>query len=789
MLRDLELDAAEEDEYSLLDGASFASAQPPQPPPVLTRARARAQGTSSPVLMTPVRTGGVSRGGGIVGVSPSSGATSRARMNSPIVVPAAKGTGKPQHCIFIDDAAMANLCFGIIGTGERFCLAEKIQGYTHCGISAHARGTRKKNKAKVVVDAFYVPGGTILARPTAKTDPMILKRDAPRKYLRQLETSKLTTAEWKNLIIDARTHVENSGEEDDEDEDDGNDDGDDDVDMADDGSLPSGFDEGSYDDGDLQTGDIFEVEWDYSQMGEGGDWVPSMKSHRAAIDLLGSILNSSTRRHLACVKALNARADLGNREGKATRRQVRRLLQMVHEHKTLADSVHEVLEADQLSSTQTMEELRKEMDQFAVDLQEFSTEARVTSESILKMFALIRQRAQARDGNMRTRIDQMEAVIGGFPRPPSPSLTTPRQVITTPDVGDTPLGTATIGGTETTLTANMLFNLVRELQGKVDLLTERAKHTGIVFDGVAFNSESELSAWFARHNPSGAGCAAMVDFQSIWAYAESDTLEASAWLSDLEKSRKMGFKGGRYEATYTHSMGMKYPAQFIGKEKTITSTTTIKMLESNDLWRGNGMGDGYKATLTKALEGAVERHRTYCNDQVPEGVVREMALKTAERTLRFWHSFVAYLDEEYSMLTSFNLLPKHILLLLSNQVIQICDDISEFRCKAVTTDISNPLATASRFCWVTLQAHGCMEAYLKDRFRRHPGINSSFIRFLTRHMADQTAMGLSGTVTALTTRVKKLEDHSGSKITQEMFNKLDAKVEAIITANDLKRKK
>ena len=178
----------------------------------------------------------------------------------------------------------------------------------------------------------------------------------------------------------------------------------------------------------------------------------------------------------------------------------------------------------------------------------------------------------------------------------------------------------------------MLFNLVRELQGKVDLLTERAKHTGIVFNGVAFNSESELSVWFARHNPSGAGRAAMVDFQSIWAYAESDTLEASVWLSDLEKYRKMGFKGGRYEATYTHSMGMNYPAQFIGKEK-ITSTTTIKMLESNELWQGKRIGNGYKATLTKALEGAVERHRTYCNDQLPEGVVREMALKTAERTL------------------------------------------------------------------------------------------------------------------------------------------------------------
>jgi hypothetical protein len=194
---------------------------------------------------------------------------------------------------------------------------------------------------------------------------------------------------------------------------------------------------------------------------------------------------------------------------------------------------------------------------------------------------------------------------------------------------------ATVGGTDTTITANMLFNLVRELQGKVDLLTERAKHTGIVFNGIAFNSELELSPWFARHNPTGAGCAAMVDFQSLWAYAESDALNSLAWLSDLKKSCKMGFKGGRYEATYMHSMGMKYPSHFVGKEKNITSTTTIKMLESIDLWCGNGIGDGYKATLTKALKGAVERHRTYCNDQVPSGVVREMALKTAEHTLCF----------------------------------------------------------------------------------------------------------------------------------------------------------
>jgi len=133
------------------------------------------------------------------------------------------------------------------------------------------------------------------------------------------------------------------------------------------------------------------------------------------------------------------------------------------------------------------------MDNFANRLQEFSGEAKVTSELILKMIGLIRQRAQSRDDNMRARIAHMESVIGGFPRPPSPQLGILQQSVLASDVGDTPLGTATVSGMDTPITANMLFSLVQELQGKVDMLTERAKHTGIMFDGIAFNSESELS--------------------------------------------------------------------------------------------------------------------------------------------------------------------------------------------------------------------------------------------------------------------------------------------------------
>ena len=217
---------------------------------------------------------------------------------------------------------------------------------------------------------------------------------------------------------------------------------------------------------------------------------------------------------------------MGSQEATDICKQLRCLLQVVHEHRTLADSVNVALEAGH-TSAKSLEDLKGEMNNFAINLNTFSNEAKVMSESILKMITLIGKRAQTREGNMQARILQTESVIGGFPCLSSPPVLQ-HQLFNPPSTGDTPLGTAIVGGIETILTANMLFSLVHDLQVKVDMLTERAKHNGVLFNGIAFNSKSELSAWFALHNPLGAGCAAMVDFQSIWAYAELDTANSSA---------------------------------------------------------------------------------------------------------------------------------------------------------------------------------------------------------------------------------------------------------------------
>jgi len=44
--------------------------------------------------------------------------------------------------------------------------------------------------------------------------------------------------------------------------------------------------------------------------------------------------------------------------------------------------------------------------------------------------------------------------------------------------------------------------------------------------------------------------------------------------------------------------------------------------------------------------------------------------------------------------------------------------------------VDNKVAMGARFAWDTLQAHAVMEQYLKDRFRQHQAINSTYIRFI-----------------------------------------------------------
>ena len=78
-----------------------------------------------------------------------------------------------------------------------------------------------------------------------------------------------------------------------------------------------------------------------------------------------------------------------------------------------------------------------------------------------------------------------------------------------------------------------------------------------------------------------------------------------------------------------------------------------------------------------------------------------------------------------------------------------------------------------------------MSAYLKDKFHHHCALNSTFVRFLTRHMADQTALGLKKEVGKLKSEVTDLK-RAKTPASLDSFNKLNGKVGTIIRLNNLK---
>jgi hypothetical protein len=63
------------------------------------------------------------------------------------------------------------------------------------------------------------------------------------------------------------------------------------------------------------------------------------------------------------------------------------------------------------------------------------------------------------------------------------------------------------------------------------------------------------------------------------------------------------------------------------------------------------------------------------------------------------------------------------------------------------------------------------------------------MRFLTKTMADQSAMGMKGSIEKVEKALKSLGNKIEKLATTKSVVDLDAKVEALITANDLKRRK
>ena len=132
----------------------------------------------------------------------------------------------------------------------------------------------------------------------------------------------------------------------------------------------------------------------------------------------------------------------------------------------------------------------------------------------------------------------------------------------------------------------------------------------------------------------------------------------------------------------------------------ILSTNSIKMFKSLDVWRGNGIGDGIKEHLLSSLYLAVDCHHQYYEDNLPSGPLCSHAIRSGKYTIDFFQALITHIDDGINMLCSFRLPSKHIMLLVSNKVVHMCDDLFEFCQLAANVNTSHQVITTARYMWV-----------------------------------------------------------------------------------------
>jgi hypothetical protein len=188
-----------------------------------------------------------------------------------------------------------------------------------------------------------------------------------------------------------------------------------------------------------------------------------------------------------------------------------------------------------------------------------------------------------------------------------------------------------------------------------------------------------------------------------------------------------------------------------------------------------------------AKRQAAQAHEKYCEDYVPVKWLWDHAIKSGQYTNQFWLSLALCIEDQIILLQTFKPPRKSICLLMYHQVVQICNNLSEFRMNAWNVSFDSPDAGA-QYAWVCLQALQGMDGYLQAKFGWHQGINATFMRFLTRTMADELAMELKSNINKLEKQLKLISEKVEALATKKLYHDLDAKLEGVIHTNNLKKK-
>ena len=717
------------------------------------------RGESSVSLHTPRIPGG--------GFSETAGANS---------APSKIGGSKLLRAVFIGVNELESMCLGFVGNKARFCIAPKTKGGRDCGVISHQR-----QKMKVAADTFWMPGGSILNKPTARSELCIPCSDLSEGSLMLLRDALCLEHHWPaqfKLVMDrveaakARraSRSRSSGSK-----------------SSEIGSVHTSIPEDPRveDDDSLGANDVDDVDMmdrefvpEEVTINPAAGWEAACGALQTAIHEMAATIASQTR----IIAALHQRdhqedIEVMQENSAVLQSQLGDLYDLVQNHGSLSEAMAALM-ASATRSSSDVAMLTSEIEALNQAMAEFSRTYDIPPNDLVRLIDKLAEKMTRQNNALATRIWNVETTTlpTGTAAPAGGAVTF--------DL-DTIFGTSHVGGNTVDISMGYMVSKLQSLSTTMGTLESRMHTTGINFDGLNFPSDEEFAAWYMTQNPRGLGMASFVDVVSIWAFLNVSQTSAE-WLSMMEKSAKLGL--GPLDTSYIHSMTYKYPPKFAGKVSAILSTEHIKMLKSMDSWRGTSegmsMGDGIHDQLLADMRSAATNHAQYCHDHLPEGKLRSLAIRTGTETLAFFISLVGYIEAEITTLGNLNIQDSHILLLLSNQVVRMCDDIHEIRTHGSRCSLDNLPLAAAKFASVTLRALACMNTFAKARFKDHPAINSAYMRFLTCSVASQSSIGVKEAVEALAKRMTKVEKVAADAATKESVTKVDNKVVALQRAGN-----
>jgi hypothetical protein len=293
----------------------------------------------------------------------------------------------PQSCVLINEGAYELFCLGGIGGGSsRFCIANKMQGYTHCSTKSHALDKQGTSKFVPQVNHFYPPGGEVSGNTTLLMDPSVHINKVPHHMQVMFFEGQFTSKQWVHKIIKATSYVQkmkfntpkSSGGGAVESNESFVQEGLDDVELA---MVPDGPDTDNQMDEDKEE---FRFCWDddISQLSEGTEWRPVARLHRAALELLWQAITSNTKE----VRSL--KTSLSYKINEAIKEQLGELDYLIHEHGSLANAMSMAIYASSLSLEDVVE-LQSKMDNFGNKLQAFAEAADVSKEYMMGLMTKV----------------------------------------------------------------------------------------------------------------------------------------------------------------------------------------------------------------------------------------------------------------------------------------------------------------------------------------------------------------------------------------------------------------